>query len=579
MKARALLLVAALLAPTIGVTPTFAQQAALELVASRTVVTYGEAVTLSGRISGDGGCAAARTVTLEWRAAGSTAFTSVGSATTAADGTFAFASSQPHSGRFRVGAPQQGPCAAAVSAEVPVRVRALVDASLVAGSAEAGDCVDVSTIVSPAKPGQTVELQHRRGAWQTRETLTLDRRGAALTRVCLGWEDVGLLRLRVRWTPPDGLNAVGTSPLLALEVAKAAWMRAIDDAVAGRSVSISVGDDGLFLYRRADQVPRIPASNEKLLLAMALLDTFGPDARFRTRAAASSLRGSVVEGDLWILGRGDPRVGRATLAALARKIARAGISRVSGRVVGSTAYFRRDWDAPGWNSVARRYVNRPTALTFEGNRTSLPELDAARALTARLERLGVKVAGEPGSGVPPGGLTHLAAVGSAPLGRLLVPMLRRSDNFVAEVLGKRLGAQVLGAPGTIEKGAAALRAWTADRGEAFALNDASGLSYDNRVTAAGIVRLLWQAEGSDWAEGLRGALPSGGQGTLRDRLPKVRLRAKTGTLTGVSALSGWVYVERLGSWVEFSILSSGLPKATAAAVEDRVVRILRAGIG
>jgi D-alanyl-D-alanine carboxypeptidase/D-alanyl-D-alanine-endopeptidase (penicillin-binding protein 4) len=579
VKARALLLVAALLWPAIGVTPAFAQEATLELVASRATVTYGEAVTLSGRISGDGGCTAGRTVTLEWRAAGSTAFTSVGLATTASDGTFAFGSSQAHSGRFRASAPQQGACVAAVSTEVPVRVRALVEASLVAGSAEAGDCVSVSTIVSPAKPGQTVELQHRRGAWQTREILTLDRRGAALARVCLGWEDVGVLRLRVRWAPPDGLNAVGTSPLLALEVAKAAWMRAIDEAVAGRSVSVSVGDDGLFLYRRADQVPRIPASNEKLLLAMALLDTFGPDARFRTRAAASSLRGSVVEGDLWILGRGDPRVGRATLAALARRIARAGITRVSGRVVGSTAFFRRDWDAPGWNGVARRYVNRPTALTFEGNHTSLPELDAARALTARLERLGVKVVGEPGSGVPPGGLTYLAAVRSPPLGRLLVPMLRRSDNFVAEVLGKRLGAQVLGAPGTIAKGAAALRAWTADRGEAFTLNDASGLSYDNRVTTAGIVRLLWQAEGSDWAEGLRGALPSGGQGTLRDRLPTVRLRAKTGTLTGVSALSGWVYVERLGSWVEFSILSSGMSKATAAALEDRIVRTLRAGIG
>ena len=78
----------------------------------------------------------------------------------------------------------------------------------------------------------------------------------------------------------------------------------------------------------------------------------------------------------------------------------------------------------------------------------------------------------------------------------------------------------------------------------------------NRVSAAGIVRLLQIAERAPWGETLRGTLPAAGEGTLHDRLAGVTLRAKTGTLIDVSALSGWVWLEREDDWAEFSILSS-----------------------
>ena len=578
MKARALLAVAAFLWPALAWSPALAQTGIVGLTASETIVTFGDPVTVSGAIDGGGDCAALRAVTLQWRPADSTGFATVAQGTSAADGTFAFEQSQPHTGRFRATLAQQGPCPAAVSDEVLVRVRVRVDTSLVVGSPEAGDCVDVSVIVSPAKPGQTVELQHRQGGWQTRETLVLGPGGAGIARPCLGWDDVGVLRLRLWWEAQDALNETAAGPVLAFEVTEAAWMEAIDEVVGGRAVSVSVGEDGTFLYRHADQAPRVPASNEKLLLAMAVLDVFGPDARIRTRSAAVAIDDGVVDGDLWILGRGDPRVGPSTMRALARRIADAGVARVAGRVMGSTTYFRRDWDAPGWNGDARRYVNRPTALTFEGNRSPSPEREAAEVLTQRLERLGVAVAGEPGAGAPPDGLTDVAVVRSKPIDGLLTRMLRPSDNFAAEVLGKWLGAEVRGAPGTISKAAATIRDWAANLGAEFTLHDSSGLSYDNRVTAAGIVRLLWQAEASDWGADLRRALPTGGQGTLRDRLAKVRLRAKTGTLTGVSTLSGWIYAVGPGSWVEFSILSAGMSKSTAAAIEDRIVRIVRSGV-
>ena len=162
----------------------------------------------------------------------------------------------------------------------------------------------------------------------------------------------------------------------------------IDRAIGSRRVSVAVGEDDAFLYDRAASTPRTPASNEKLLLSMTLYDTFGADFRITTSVAASGGTSGAVR-NLWILGQGDPGVSPATLGALARRVADAGIERVRGRVFGSTGYFRRDWDAPGWNNVARDYVNRPTALVFDRNAGADPEREAAKTLTTKLEALGV----------------------------------------------------------------------------------------------------------------------------------------------------------------------------------------------
>jgi D-alanyl-D-alanine carboxypeptidase len=98
-------------------------------------------------------------------------------------------------------------------------------------------------------------------------------------------------------------------------------------------------------------------------------------------------------------------------------------------------------------------------------------------------------------------------------------MLRPSNNFDAEVLGKGLGAKVSGPPGTIAKGAAAIARWVADQGaSSFRSYDSSGLSYRDRVTTAGIVHLLGVAEEEPWGSVLRSSLPSLGVDRVLDRL-------------------------------------------------------------
>ena len=359
------------------------------------------------------------------------------------------------------------------------------------------------------------------------------------------------------------------------------WAVEIDRLVGGLPVGVSVRDEGVDLYGHGAARRRAPASNEKLVLSMALLNALGPEAALVTQAVAGATPvAGILAGDLWILGSGDPDIRDATMRLLAQRVRDAGVTHIEGAVVGSTGYFKRDWFAPGWKrDFPRSQVALPTALTFEGNQAggihvSDPELRAARALRRELREIGVSVAGPATAAEAPTGLVSLAEITSDPLAELLDTMNRYSSNFWAEVLVKRLGVEVAGVPGSIAKGAAALRGFAAGWGVELRALDGSGLSYANRVSPRGLTRLMEAAEDLPWGEALREALPEPGQGTLGGRLRRLQVHAKTGTLRSISALSGYVWLRRAGSWASFSILTRGVAKSVAVRLEDRIVRIL-----
>jgi len=376
------------------------------------------------------------------------------------------------------------------------------------------------------------------------------------------------------------VNASATSPRIALRIRRAQWMARISRLAGTRSMSISIADNGLSVYRRADTVARRPASNEKLLLSMALLQRLGPDARITTDAAATSVSDGVVTGNLWLLGHGDPGLTSTRIDTLAREVVAAGVTRITGRVMGSRAYFAHDWWAPGWKpDFPRDEVALPTALTLNGNTSKGvhikdPELRAASALAQRLRAHGVRIGGGPaGAGMPPSGLHAVASIQSPPLATMLRSMDVFSINFYAETLGKRLAVAQYGGAGTIAHAAAAIRQYAASAGVRISAFDSSGLSYSNRITASEMVALLRNAETKPWIGDLRRALPAAGQGTLTGRLGGVRVRAKTGTLDGVSALSGWVWIGQEGRWAEFSMLSSG-NTTSLKKLEGAILRIV-----
>jgi serine-type D-Ala-D-Ala carboxypeptidase/endopeptidase (penicillin-binding protein 4) len=358
------------------------------------------------------------------------------------------------------------------------------------------------------------------------------------------------------------------------------WEQRLTKLVAGVPMSVAVEEGGQPLFRFRPATPRVPASNEKLLLSMAILDALGPEDRIETTASAARFSHGVVRGDLWLEGGGDPTVTSADLARLAERIKAAGVRRITGSVLGSVEPFAHDWNAPGWKPRFRREeVGLPTALTFDlntirGRHVRHPERFAAASLAMHLRKLHVRIDHAPGAGRPPAHpLQNVATISSPPVREILHAQDVDSVNFYAEVLNKLLGYTASGS-GTIAAGAEAIQSWAAANGVELEAHDGSGLSYANRVSAEGVVNLLEAAENEPWGPKLRSALPHAGQGTLRGRLAGIKLHAKTGTLHIASALSGWVWIQHDRTWAPFSILIGDIPTDRAIVLEDQIVRML-----
>ena len=358
---------------------------------------------------------------------------------------------------------------------------------------------------------------------------------------------------------------------------EADWTDAIGALVAGRDVAVAVGLGNRIVYLHRGREPRVLASNEKIITSMAALDVFGPRHRVPTVAAADAhVRGGRLEGDLWLIGGGDPGITVVRLATLAARLHALGIRRITGSIVGDTSAFDRGWWAPGWlPGISRSYVTRPTALAFDGNRgAGSPELRAASALRAALRGLGVEVGGGAAVGRAPAHLRRLSGIRSATLASLVRSQNHDSVNFIAEMLTKALGARVEGT-GSTAAGARAIRAWARGWHVRASVRDGSGLSDQDRTSPLAMVTLLLAARRASWGGAFVRSLPSPGEGTLAGRLAGLRLRAKTGTLfiRPASALSGYVR-SAAGATLAFSILTAGYGSAEAEPIEDAIVRIL-----
>lgn len=173
---------------------------------------------------------------------------------------------------------------------------------------------------------------------------------------------------------------------------------------------------------------------------------------------------------------------------------------------------------------------------------------------------------------------------SAPLAEVLDRGLAYSNNFIAEQVLRTMAWRVFDEPGTWAGGTEIARAYWAGLGrdDGAVIENGSGLTRRGRLTAEGLVDVLVAA--SRETPELLEALPVSGQpGTLRARLRRAdgRVRAKTGTLNGVSGLSGVLTGLDGRPAVAFSILvnaksASYMPAASRRRVEDQVVLVLLA---
>ncbi|MDQ1697589.1 MAG: hypothetical protein QOJ03_2942 [Frankiaceae bacterium] len=403
---------------------------------------------------------------------------------------------------------------------------------------------------------------------------------------------------------PAALPELGAAAVPSKPGVTAALRRALRDPALGGSVAGLVVDAGTgqTLFDEGADSSIAPASTLKLLTAAAAIDSLGADARLTTSVVRAGRTLYLVGGGDVTLsasaGRGYPPA--ASLVALARRTASA-VAAVTGplRLRYDVSAWRGQQLAPGWNAgyFSGGDVSRLVPLEVdEGrlqpdapDRTTTPAAEAARLFAAALHVRGVTVHGSPAPAVAPPAAVDVASVSSAPLAALVQRLLTVSDNDLAEALGRDVAAHE-GEPATFAGAAAALTRRLVGLGvpmQGVHLYDASGLSHRDRLTPRALVAVLRLAatSGSRLAAVLEGLPVGAASGTLADRYrhgPARRaagvVRAKTGTLAGVSALAGQV-VDADGDLLLFAFVTdhASVPGPAEEALDRLAARLARCG--
>lgn len=358
---------------------------------------------------------------------------------------------------------------------------------------------------------------------------------------------------------------------------------------------------GAVLWESGADVPQVPASTMKVLTTAAALLTLDAGGEVPTRVVATDVPGQVAlvgGGDVTLSAQpaGSPTYypGAPRLDDLVAQVVASGVAVTS--VVVDTSRWSGDGLAQGWFAadVAGGYTAPVEALMLDGARSrplvedpprsATPALDAGRAFA---QRLGLDPAGVT-AGPAPDGARQLAEVRSAPLRTRAEAMLVRSDNLQAEALGREV-ALARGLEPTFAGAAAGVSAVLAENGvDVTGLTglDTSGLSVDDRVPARLLSDVVDAAAGSGpLSARLRPLLVwlpvAGATGTLAARYGATSsaggagyVRAKTGTLSGVSALAGTV-ADADGRVLGFVLMSTGASPAATRPVLDAIATVLR----
>jgi len=363
------------------------------------------------------------------------------------------------------------------------------------------------------------------------------------------------------------LNARRAPAVLSSEIRIGGLLHALSETVKlmPDQSCLVVSVEGQRITAIKPNLPVIPASNMKLITASAALEVLGPDYVFTTKVVGVSV-GSQIVGDLWLVGGGDPLLSTVgypatesyptlhptNIGALIDALVAAGITEITGSIVGDESRYDTERFTPSLGLGVRTTEVGPLGSLLLNDGVVLaspikpdqPALSAAQEFLRLLNERGVVVRGVAKIGTASVDLPVVASINSAPLSAIVEEMLTNSDNNTAELLLKEIGWQKL-ATGTRIAGAQVVQTTLQEMGlaiDGLVIVDGSGLDRGNRATCALLSSLLER----DGGFGLLGSgLAIAGQtGTLHDLLADTtasdRLHAKTGTLTGAKALSGYV---------------------------------------
>lgn len=361
---------------------------------------------------------------------------------------------------------------------------------------------------------------------------------------------------------------------------------------------------GTTLWAHNPTTALIPASSTKLLTATAALLTLPTDSRIPTTVTRGTTPGTII-----LHGHGDVTLAATstsgfytdagTIEDLATAITHATTTPITRIIVDNSAANTPSYN-PTWDhaDIAAGNVTTLDGIMLDGGRqdptnsesprTETPAADAGQALA---RSLGIAVTTDTvtvTSTAPTSEDTgeEIARAESAPLDIRITDMLVNSDNMEAEAIGRQL-ALAAGKTPSYEAATAATLDILKKNGfdlTDVVLHDNSGMSADNRITPQLLNGIMLAATNTTPSlRPLLDALPvAAGSGTLRDRYTSSSssqegagwVRAKTGTLSGVSALVGTVITEK-GQVLTFALMSNGGETAPARQALDTIAATLR----
>jgi D-alanyl-D-alanine carboxypeptidase/D-alanyl-D-alanine-endopeptidase (penicillin-binding protein 4) len=363
--------------------------------------------------------------------------------------------------------------------------------------------------------------------------------------------------------------------------------------------SMKYGDS---LYTHNIHQPLTPASTLKILTAEAALIYLGPNYRFSTQLLtdAKGIKNGVLKGNLYVVLSGDPTLTYYDLVDLLESLRSEQIRAIAGNVYIDNTAYDQSFYGPGWMWQDKSYCyaapisasiinhncfkyaaptirnsgtlpkNRRTRTLALSSRsdnilsidnystkghyalgvsyvvTDIPEYN--RTLFKRvLNQLSISVYGSVTFGSAPDTLSLVSSHNSKLLTMLINEMLKKSDNVIAGALFKKLGQLYSRQPGSWENGSLAVSQILSKRAgvniTGMRILDGSGLSSSNLTTSSQLMQVLdFAFHHPSIKDTFISSLPIAGvDGTLKHRMGNIsrKIRAKTGTISGVASLAGY----------------------------------------
>lgn len=329
------------------------------------------------------------------------------------------------------------------------------------------------------------------------------------------------------------------------------------------------------LYKVNEHQMLRPASTMKLLTAITAIDKLGGSYQFRTQLYyTGKVENHTLTGDLYCVGGFDPRFNIDDMNAFVESIRCMGVDTIRGNIVADRSMKDADLLGEGW---CWDDDNPPLSPLTIGRNTQFVDR-FIRQLVDDGVVLDVRVS----DGTLPDSAFHLCSRFHS-IDQILLRMMKQSDNFYAEAMFYQLAAHQGHRPARAKDAAAIVKRLISKVGlghRPYRIADGSGLSLYNYLSADLEVRLLRYAyRNSTVYLHLLPSLPvAGSDGTLRNRMrgsfAADNVKAKTGTLEGVSALAGYCTAAN-GHRLCFSIINQGvMHTSNARRFQDRVCNAL-----